>query len=677
MGVVVVMAQINTVIARTGRDALTTYGVRVDDVIQTGQFGPDWSVSHSEVQSFASGTLPVLRPFGLSDTRHTCALYQGWQGSQDLLMFGEVVQTAQGYWTPQDVFSVGGYLRRTNEALGEWIAFYNTAGDAVDLLDQIPDGYQVVPITTDADIIIFILEKYGIKPGNPDTPNINHSIEASPWAPATLVPIFWDADTPGWSIIQKLDSAVPWRTFDGRTGAVYRRQVYGTVPAGVRHTFVQGVDILDLQISKEYEPFNQVIVEGATNETTGEVVTGISPAGVPAPSPYIQTPPGVRTYSLRNDWIETQTDAELLADLWLAIVQEPTKEVTLTTFACADFDVGDGLGVVSDRFTSNAFVTGHTVQGGPVPTSTFTLRGSVIATPRQNQPPVPQFTVSLLRETMIVDGSAKEVTLITVDASASTDSDGTIATYSITIAGATYARPRATHVYVGLPPVTVTVTVTDDQGAVGTLSQSVSWTDATLVIEPIVLAEKTTVEGSTDGERTWQSYGIPVVAVAPIAITGFVLAGTADGTLYRSTDQLATEPVHVANFPAAITCIWINEQISRRSLVGLQDGSVWLSIDGGTTWTGQSTFGTPINDLSESPYAASQATVSTGDSVYTTFDLRTWTPLITRTGHTALRHAAGHDALYGGFEDGVIMRYSNDSDASTGDRDDAETSSEV
>ncbi len=675
------MSQLSTAIARTGRDALTTYGVRVDDVVQTGQFGPEWSVTHDAGSAFASGTLPVLRPFELSDTRHTCALFQGWQGTQDLLMFGEVVSTAQSYYVPQDTFSIAGYLRRTNEPLGEYIAFHNTTGIQADLLDQTPVGYQVVPITTDADIIIFILEKYGIRPGNPDSPNINHSIEASPWKPAVISPIFWDADVPGYQIISKIDSAVPWRTFDRRAGDVGRRQVYGTVPSGVKHTFRQGVDILDLQITKEYAPYNQVIIEGATLLTPladgDQTVIGVSPVGTPAPSPFIQQPPGVRTYTIRNDYIETVPDAEMLADLWLAVVQEPVQEIRLTTLAAADFDVGDAFGVVSDRFTSNCFAISHSAAGGQVPTSTFTLRGSVIANPRPNQPPQAQLTVTLMRERVLIGGVPTEVTLITADASASTDSDGQIVAYSLNIGGTIYPRKRATHVYQGAPPVTVTATVTDDQGATGSITQSVTWTEAQLVVEPIVIAEKTQIEGSKDGERTWDTYALPVTMVAPIAITGFVLGGAADGKLYRSTDQLTTQPNHVFTFPSAVTAIWINEQIADRALVGCQDGSIWLSIDGGTTFRGMSAFPTPINDLSESPYAASQATVSTGDSVYATFDLKTWTPLVTRATHTALRHAGGFDSLYVGFEDGRIVRYRNETELSTGNRNNTDTSSEV
>ncbi len=684
------MLQIERAIQRVGKNLRRTWGIRIDGVDRSDRFANDWSATHDAEASFASATLTVLRPFQLSAGRHTVAIYSGWEGVTDLVFYGEIVTEQRTYYKRRQIITAGGYLTRTNVGLDRNVAFcYSSdgteAGISADLLAQVGERelqndvtYQVVPIQTDATIIVFTLEAYGITPGSAESPNINHSIEASARQVARFSPIFWDNGTPGWTIVRELDEKVSpnYRTFDGRTGAVYRRPTFGTVPSGVRYVFRQGVAILDLTLTKDYRVFNQVIVRGAMDELLQEQIKAVSPVGPPEASAYIAPIPGVRTdESIASAYIETLAEGQAIADIQLGIKKQPLQEFELLTFACSDMDVADALGVDDTELSTNAFVTAHTISARR---STLRMRGSTVAEPRPNQPPVPAFAVKYVKERMYVAGTLQDVVLIEVDASTSRDPDGVIASTSISIGGTTYPPgPTATHVHVGPPPVQVSVTVTDDGGLSATLTQSVTWTDDQLIVEPIVLAELTTFEGSADGEKTWQTYGIPVVMVAPIAITGFVLGGCADGTLYRSTDQLATAPTHVFTFPAAITAIWINEKLEHRALVGLQDGSVWLSIDGGQQWTGMSKFAAAINDLSESPFAASQATVSTGDSVYGTFDLKTWTPLLQRAGHTALRHAGGFEALYGGWDDSVVLRYRNDSDPSLGDRNNTDTSSEA
>lgn len=657
------MAQIDRVIAST--EIVRTFGVRIDGEDKTRHFGSNWTVTHDAEQAFATASLEILVPLELSEGRHVVEHYSGWNGMSDLDFRGEIAVISSTYYQRRDSLTLAGFLRRTEAGLDIAKAFYYSGGTTEEtqaLLDQIGLDYQAVPILNDADIIIHILETYGITPAS----GINHSIEVSPWggpagnpSPAMLTPIFWDRGVPGWQIIQELDKDTTYRTFDGRTGAIYRRAISGTVPQSVKHTFIQGVDILEgFQITRDFNVYNQVIVRGAQIESTGEQVEGVSPIGGPQPSPYIPNPPGTRTdESINSTYIETVEDAQYMADVRLGVLKQPLQDFSFPIFGCPDYDVGDALGIESDLLSTPAFAVAHTISGNPF-RSTFRLRGSTAAEERPNQPPIAAFTVETIRERMVISGTLQNVTLIKVDAAASTDSDGVIVEYAITIDGTTYTEPRVTHPYVGPPPVVVTVTVTDELGAVGSLEQVATWTEDTILIEPIAVAEAVRGELSDDGESTWREFSAGATMVAPIALGGSVCYGCSDGKLYRTRDSLRSAPELVHTFPAAVTAMWNNEQATDRWYIGLQNGELWISIDDATTWTKHSQFSGPINDVSASPFNANEITISSGAAVWKTFGGPLETILVSATA-TALRHAAGFDALYGGFSDGTIQRRSN------------------
>ncbi|MEZ4702814.1 MAG: PKD domain-containing protein [Rhodothermales bacterium] len=85
-----------------------------------------------------------------------------------------------------------------------------------------------------------------------------------------------------------------------------------------------------------------------------------------------------------------------------------------------------------------------------------------------NNAPVASFTHSATDLALSVDGSA------------SSDSDGTIVSYAWTFGdGATGSGATASHTYAAAGTYTVALTVTDDEGATGTASQSVTVTDGT------------------------------------------------------------------------------------------------------------------------------------------------------------------------------------------------------
>lgn len=662
---------IDTIIPAT--QIVAGYGCRIDGIDYTASVGPDWSITHDSEAAFASASVQVLRPFGLSRGRHTIALYAGWQGDTSQPGFvGEITLKADAFYPRRSTLQAGGYLKRTEVGLDLAKAFYYDGGteeETAATLALIPPGYEAIPIQTDAVGIIHILETYGISPET-----TGHSIEASWWIPAKIEPVLWDIGKSGWSIIQEWDRIADYRTADGRLGQVLRRQLYGQVPSGARHTFVQGVDILDLQASTEFQVYNQVRVTGAPVPSDPDdpaiddegIVLGIAPPGTPAPSDYIPTPPGVRTDdSLSSNYIETFDDAEEIADRRLQRLKEPLQDLSLTTFGCPELDIGDGVGINAPAMGINTigFVVAHTMTGQPLRTQ-LSVRASVEGTGiRPNQPPLPQMLISVVLEHVLVAGSPTALAMITVDARASSDPDGSVAAYAITIDGVTYDLPYITHATTSPSPVAVTLVVTDDLGLSATLTQQATWNPATALVEPLTLAELTQGEATADGEQTWNSLAAPVTAVAPIALGGSILLGCDNGDLYRSIDMLATAATMVQNLGARINCLWNNEVVTERWLAGLDNGDVWLSIDDGLTWTKQATLADAINDISESPYQVNQATCAVGTGIFQTWDLITWSLLYNHTAE-ALRFAAGLYAgvstVYSSHADGRIVRYRNE-----------------
>lgn len=648
------------------------FGIRIDGVNMSSHFGPDWSTTHDSEAAFASCSLPVLRPFTLGAGRHSIALYAGWQGDTSQPVFtGEITNKADTFYPARSTLTAGGYLKRTEVGLDIQLAFYYNGGSVSDtqaLLDQIPASYGAVPIDTDAALIVHILETYGITPAT-----TGHSIDASWWIPAKISPIFWDVGTSGWSIIQAIDRIADYRTADGRLGQVLRRQLFGSVPSSVRHTFIQGIDILDLHVSTEFEVYNQVKVTGAAipslveSDPDNAQVVALAPGTSPEPSSYIPDPPGVRTDdSLQSDYIETVEDAAEIAGRLLARLSEPLQDVILTSWGCPELDVGDGSGVSANALalSTRAFIIAHTVSGSPLRSELRLRAGTLGSSTRPNQPPTAQMLISVILERIIVAGQPTIAAMITIDARASSDSDGTIAAWSIALDATTYngtdiTTAVITHLSTSPSPVPITLTVTDNGGLSTTLTQQATWATNTALVEPLIVAEATQAEASVNGELSWNTLAASVTAVAPIALGGATCYGCSDGKVYRSTDMLATAPTLVQTLPAAVNCLWCNETATSRWLAGLDNGDLWLSIDDGMTWTKLHTFVAAVNDVAESPAQPGEMTICSGPSLWHTYDNgASWEALITGTG-TALRFAAGHvagqDQAFCGFDDGSVQ----------------------
>ncbi|TDN90828.1 PKD domain-containing protein [Microbacterium sp. BK668] len=186
---------------------------------------------------------------------------------------------------------------------------------------------------------------------------------------------------------------------------------------------------------------------------------------------------------------------------------------------------------------------------------------------------------------------------VAFDASGSTDTDGTIASYAWDFGdGQTGAGATATHAYAGAGTYAVKLTVTDDRGAVGTITKSVTTTLAPNT--PPVAAFTSTTDlltasfdgtGSTDGDGTVTSwawnFGDGSSGTGSTAQHAYATAGVYTVTLTVTDDRGATSTVSrdvtvvanqapTASFTAAVT-----------DLTATVDGTGSTDADGAvSTW---------------------------------------------------------------------------------------------
>ena len=170
--------------------------------------------------------------------------------------------------------------------------------------------------------------------------------------------------------------------------------------------------------------------------------------------------------------------------------------------------------------------------------ATGTLTKQVTVASTTDQPPVASFTTTVNGLSVAVDGTA------------SSDADGTIASYAWDFAGASATGPTVSYTFAAAGTYNVTLTVTDDKGLTGTLTKQVTVTAP--VNQPPVASFVATTNGltvsvdgtsSSDSDGTIASYAwdfAGAAATGPTASYTFAAAGTYAVTLTVTDDKGAT-----------------------------------------------------------------------------------------------------------------------------------------
>lgn len=262
------------------------------------------------------------------------------------------------------------------------------------------------------------------------------------------------------------------------------------------------------------------------------------------------------------------------------------------------WDFGDG----SPAATTASLVHEYAEPGSYLVTLTVTDdRGGAASTTAEvtiedqgNQPPAASFTVDV------------QDLLVNVDASASSDPDGTITSYDWDFGdGTTATGVTASHSYAAAGSYQLRLQVTDDQGAIGTTTSEVTVAEAanqapTAVFTHTVADLELTVDGSgssdpdgTISSHEW-SFGDGATATGPSAQHSYAAAGDYEVSLTVTDDRGAQTSVSetitvTAPPPDPGEAVVVAQDSFTRT------GPNWGSAEIGGTWTyttGASRFST-------------------------------------------------------------------------------------
>lgn len=272
---------------------------------------------------------------------------------------------------------------------------------------------------------------------------------------------------------------------------------------------------------------------------------------------------------------EGSSPTTLRARAWLQGTAEPTVWQVLATDSTAELQDAGAVGV--DTSLSGS------ATNAPVAVSfdnLYTGRPGA-ALPVPNTLPVAQFTASVSDLT------------VNVDASSSSDPDGSIAGYAWSFDGVAASGATASHTFAATGVYPVTLTVTDNRGGVSSSTQQVTVTAPVPNQSPVAaftptvtnLTVSTDASASSDPDGTVVAYGWSFGGVFASGVTAnytFPAAGTYPVTLTVTDDDGATTSVTQQVTVSAAPPV---ETVIAEDLFARTQATGWGASTSGGNWT--------------------------------------------------------------------------------------------
>lgn len=545
---------------------------------------------------------------------------------------GEIPRRGVAFYPGSIQWSAVGQLykarRKTNFVDTTWPGYVEAIGDP-DL--ETPPNYAYYAIgKTDQEHVAALLALAGIT-------EIDLDGTGEIWG--EIIPVVLPTGGSPWQLIQEIDRVTWYRTFDGPDGVVMRRP-YTILPSeNAAYTLEEGIDLFDGN--------HDLTSEGMV---TNVHVVGASYMGAddyPIVIDYATDEPEANEYGI-NDVLEEQSELYETYERAEAWAQRALGEYGVLQDAYS-WVLGKGYGylragmtiaIVSPRYglTEDSRFLIETIRhfsDGVEYITAIEVKGSAspIGT-AANQRPIPNVAYSIHRETV----EAGILDTVGLSAADSYDpEDGIVASYSWA-GDPVDPTPigngeRATVSYEGgigaqspYPP-TVALTVTDSNGASATKTIKILPTlAAPIQTRDLWVAVGSALLYSPDGQVTWIEVPIEAVGVCR-ECAGYQLAWDAAGDLYK-VQAITGAPALVLGGEQVTACSLsfdaLTEAFTGTAYAGTADGNVWRSFGDGApgTWvqTNAAPLGGEITTISESPYAAGQIQLTSGDKLYESYD---------------------------------------------------------
>lgn len=613
---------------------------------------------------------------------------RGGLGEVVTLFVGEVPEDGVAYWPNRIEAQAQGPLAKATFPLG---------------VDPIDDAELEDPITgeplpavafaglTDGAIVKQLLDLCGV------------DYEASGIAEAGVTlgvvhPVTLGRKESPLQLIQSIDEAYGYRTYDGPDGLV-RRVVNSGLPPTATIVLQEGQNIgASARRSQSLRDVrNRANVTGAEDDgiTIRATAQEDSRASPRTGKPYIPTPPQYAAYTFSSPLLETYDNCLAHATRAVGALNRVQESCSLSLIrGNPRVQPGQGIAVVSPKlgydisFTFRAAEVRHELNAQSFHTSLQLEGGYEAEGVDANVHPRAAFTITVFKE--YLDGVA--IWVVMADASSSTDPDGAYVVPEVPATSTTPGAPEQTFNGIvrytwtstlgsspSLSPATVsevggmratwvctddptgksiTLVVMDAQGATATVTQTIRDTPRTpFLVRDIWAAVDSETLYSSDGERTWTHIAVPGKALAPQAADTFQIVIGVDGSVNRVlVDGTHTVP---PTAPTDATCAFIRWTYPEATVSGLRcwvgtaSGGIWFSGDHGVTWEQKATLdGHPwVTHIEESPFAENNLAATAANKMWGSFNGTTWAVVYAHPNALlqATSYASGFSHAFVGF----------------------------